>query len=261
MGILNITPDSFSDGGKFSSPDLALQHALQMIEEGADIIDVGGESTRPGAIAVSEKEQLHRVIPVINLLRQHIPLNILISIDTTHVMVAKAALAAGANWINDISAAEDSLCMLALAAEQQCPIVLMHRQGISSTMQNKPHYENVSKEVISYLQQRAHVALASGIQAKNIILDPGIGFGKTFSHNITLMNNLSLLVDLGFSVLLGTSRKRFLSDICKQPSSSKLATATCATTVLGIIAGVSIFRVHDVLDNRQVADVTYTIKG
>ncbi len=259
MGILNITPDSFSDGGEYNHPDLALQHALTMIEQGADIIDIGGESTRPGADIVSEQQQLQRVLPVIRLLRKNIPEHILISIDTTNVRVAKAAIEAGANWINDVSAAEDSPEMLALAAKKQCTIVLMHRQGISATMQDNPQYNNVSQEVANYLQKRAQIALDTGILAKNIILDPGIGFGKTFEHNISLMANLSSFVALDYKILLGTSRKRFLSEICQQPSSSKLATATSATTVLGMMAGVSIFRVHDVLENRQAADVTWKI--
>lgn len=260
MGILNITPDSFSDGGAFSSPELALQHTLQMIEEGADIIDIGGESTRPGADIVSQQQQLRRVIPVIELLRNTIPDSILISIDTTNSHVAKVALDAGANWINDISAAEDCPDMLLLAAEKQCPIVLMHRQGISATMQNNPQYKNVSQDVSHYLQQRAQAALDAGIAEDKIILDPGIGFGKTFEHNITLMADLKKVVALGYQVLLGASRKRFLSEICHQPSSSKLAGATCATTTLGILAGVEIFRVHDVLENRQAADVTVQIR-
>jgi dihydropteroate synthase len=259
MGILNVTPDSFSDGGEFSSPELALQHALQMIEEGADIIDTGGESTRPGADIVSKQEQLNRVIPVIELLRKNIPEKILISIDTTNSTVAEVALKAGANWINDVSAAEDSPKMLSIAAEQQCPIVLMHRQGLSATMQDKPQYSDVTQEVVSYLKQRAQVALSAGVSASNIILDPGIGFGKTFEHNLTLMADLKALVDLGYQVLLGTSRKRFLSEICNQPSSSKLAAATCATTTMGVLAGVAIFRVHDVLENRQAADVTWKV--
>ena len=259
MGILNITPDSFSDGGEYNHPDLALQHALTMIEQGADIIDIGGESTRPGADIVSEQQQLQRVLPVIRLLRKNIPEHILISIDTTNVRVAKAAIEAGANWINDVSAAEDSPEMLALAAKKQCTIVLMHRQGISATMQDNPQYNNVSQEVANYLQKRAQIALDTGILAKNIILDPGIGFGKTFEHNISLMANLSSFVALDYKILLGTSRKRFLSEICQQPSSSKLAAATSATTVLGMMAGVSIFRVHDVLENRQAADVTWKI--
>ncbi len=259
MGILNITPDSFSDGGKYNHPDLALQHALRMIEQGANIIDIGGESTRPGADIVSEQLQLQRVLPVVRLLRENIPQHILISIDTTNVNVAKAAIEAGANWINDVSAAEDSPDMLALAAKKQCTIVLMHRQGVSATMQDNPQYNNVSKEVANYLQKRAQIARDTGILAKNIILDPGIGFGKTFEHNISLMANLPSLVALGYKILLGTSRKRFLSEICQQPSSPKLAAATSATTTLGIIAGVSIFRVHDVLENRQAVDVTWEI--
>jgi dihydropteroate synthase len=259
MGILNVTPDSFSDGGKFSSPELALQHALKMIEEGADIIDVGGESTRPGADTVSEQQQLKRIVPVIELLRKNIPNTVLISIDTTNSHVAKAALEAGANWINDISAGEDCPDMLLLAAEKQCSIVLMHRLGVSMIMQNNPQYTDVSQDVTSYLQQRAQVALDAGVAADKIILDPGIGFGKTFAHNITLMAELKTVIELGYKVLLGASRKRFLSEICNQPSSSKLAAATCATTTLGILAGVSIFRVHDVLENRQAADVTAQI--
>ncbi len=261
MGILNITPDSFSDGGEYNTPDLALQRALKIIAEGADILDIGGESTRPGAKTVSEQQQLARVIPVIKILRKHIPQQILISIDTTNINVAKAALEVGANWVNDVSAAEDSCEMLALVASKQCPIVLMHRQGISATMQDNPQYKNVCQEVVDYLQQRAQAALDAGIKADNIILDPGIGFGKTFEHNLTLMADLKSLVNLGYQVLLGTSRKRFLSEICKQPSSSKLAAATCATTTLGIIAGVSIFRVHDVLENRQAADVTWKLQS
>lgn len=259
MGILNITPDSFSDGGQYNTPDLALTHALEMIEKGADIIDIGGESTRPSAKIVSEKQQLQRVIPVIKHLRKNISNQVIISIDTTNIKVAKAALEAGADWINDVSAAEDSPKMLALAAEKQCPIVLMHRQGISATMQDQPQYSDVSQEVVSYLQQRAQVALNTGVKANNIIIDPGIGFGKTFKHNIILMADLRALVDLGYQVLLGTSRKRFLSEICQQPSSSQLAAATCATTTLGVMAGVHLFRVHDVLENRQAADVTWEI--
>ncbi|HFC91464.1 MAG TPA: dihydropteroate synthase [Leucothrix mucor] len=259
MGILNVTPDSFSDGGEFSSPELALQHALQMLEEGADMIDIGGESTRPGADTISGQEQLRRVIPVIELLRKNIPETTLISIDTTNSTVADIALKAGANWINDVSAAEDSPKMLAVAVEQQCPIVLMHRQGLSATMQDKPHYNDVTQEVVSYLKQRAQAALDAGVSASNIILDPGIGFGKTFEHNLTLMADLKALVDLGYQVLLGTSRKRFLSEICNQPTSSKLASATSATTSIGVLAGVAIFRVHDVLENRQVADVTWKV--
>ncbi len=260
MGILNVTPDSFSDGGEHDSPTLALDHALQMIREGADIIDVGGESTRPGADVVSEAEQIKRVMPVIKLLRDTIDRSILISIDTTNAQVAKLALEAGANWINDVSAGEDSADMLSLAASTHVPIILMHRQGISATMQDKPQYNDVVEEVTAYLHQRAEAALKAGIKSENIILDPGIGFGKSFEHNITLMSHLNAITALGYKVLLGTSRKRFLSEICQQKSSSKLAAATCATTTVGVLAGVHIFRVHDVFENRQAADVTWEIK-
>ena len=259
MGILNVTPDSFSDGGEHGTPDLAVQHALAMLAEGADIIDVGGESTRPGAVVVSQEEQLARVIPVIEQLRKEISPNRLISIDTTNAVVARAALDAGADWINDISAGEDSADMLALAAEKQVPIILMHRQGLSATMQDNPEYQDVCQEVLGYLVQRAQAALSAGVKGDNIILDPGIGFGKTFEHNLRLMADLSSLTALGYEVLLGTSRKRFLSEICQQPSSAKLAAATCATTSIGVMAGVRIFRVHDVLENRQAADVTWAI--
>ena len=260
MGILNVTPDSFSDGGQHDTPSLALKHAVQMIKEGADIIDIGGESTRPGADVVSENEQISRVIPVIEYLRKNIDESILISIDTTNTKVAKLALEAGANWINDVSAGEGSDDMLALAASKQAPIVLMHRQGISATMQDKPHYSDVVKEVTNYLQQRAKMALSAGIKPANIILDPGIGFGKSFEHNLTLMSQLKSITALGYEVLLGTSRKRFLSEICQQKSSSKLAAATAATSTLGVMAGVSVFRVHDVFENRQAVDVIWEIK-
>jgi len=261
MGILNVTPDSFSDGGQHDSPRLALQHAQQMIKEGADIIDVGGESTRPGADVVSEEEQISRVIPVIETLRKNIDQSILISIDTTNVTVAKRALEAGANWINDVSAGEDSEGMLELAASKQAPIVLMHRQGISATMQDNPQYSDVVAEVTHYLKQRAEAARSAGIKPSHIILDPGIGFGKSFAHNLTLMSQLNAITALGYEVLLGTSRKRFLSEICQQKSSAKLAAATAATTTLGVMAGVSVFRVHDVFENRQAVDVTWEVKN
>ena len=261
MGILNVTPDSFSDGGQYGTPELALNHVLKMIKEGANMIDIGGESTRPGADVVSEEEQIKRVVPVIECLRENIDENILLSIDTTNSTVAKAALEAGANWINDVSAGEDSSEMLALAASKQVPIILMHRQGISATMQNNPSYKNVVDDVKNYLQQRADVALSVGIKPSNIILDPGIGFGKTFEHNLALMSQLASITTLGYQVLLGTSRKRFLSEICQQESSSKLAVATSATSTLGVMAGVNIFRVHDVVENRQAVDVAWRIKN
>ena len=260
MGILNVTPDSFSDGGKHNDPAAALKHALQMVENGADIIDVGGESTRPGAETIDADEQLQRVLPVIGLLRAELPVGFPISIDTTSIKVAQAAVEAGVNWLNDISAAEDSSEMLDLAAKKNLPIVLMHRQGKSATMQDAPYYDNVCEEVSSYLLQRAAVAAGKGVAKPNIILDPGIGFGKLLEHNLALLNNLPLLTQHDFPILLGTSRKRFLSIVCKGLEANKLGVATAATTALAVQSGVKILRVHDIIENRQAADIAWAIK-
>ena len=260
MGVLNVTPDSFSDGGKHNDLQSALKHALQMVENGADIIDVGGESTRPGALTIDTDEQLKRVLPVIASLRERLPENFPISIDTTDSKVASAAVASGVNWLNDISAAEDSSEMLDLAAENYLPIVLMHRQGKSETMQDSPFYEDVCEEVFSYLLERADIAMARGVASENIVLDPGIGFGKLFEHNLQLLNGLPELCRNEFPVLLGTSRKRFLSQICDETDASRLGVATAATTALAIQAGVRVVRVHDVIENRQAADVAWAIQ-
>ena len=265
MGILNVTPDSFSDGGQHNKPEQAITRALQMFGQGADIIDIGGESTRPGAKSVSAKEQIQRVIPVIKEIRKYG--EALISIDTTNGEVARAALDAGANWINDVSAGEDSLLgdgteeMLQLAAETNAPIILMHRQGMSHTMQDDPQYDDVVQEVCDYLQERASIAIKNGVSEENIILDPGIGFGKLLDHNLALMANLSTLVALNFPVMLGSSRKRFLGEITKEDDPENRIAATCATTALGVEAGVGIFRVHDVIENRHAADISWEIKN
>jgi len=259
MGILNVTPDSFSDGGMFRQADAAVKHALQMIEEGADIIDVGGESTRPGSNRVSASEQINRVLAVIKALKAELPENALISIDTTLSLVAREALEAGAMIINDISAGRDDPAMFPLAAEKQCPIILMHMQGTPETMQVNPVYEDVVEEIRSFLVERAQAATDAGIKKENIILDPGIGFGKTREHNLELMAGLHRFVATGFPVLLGTSRKRFIGTLCGSAAPDQLTGATCATTALGVAAGVKLFRVHDVRENRQAADVAWTI--
>jgi len=261
MGILNVTPDSFSDGGRHNDPDLAVKHALDMVQSGADIIDVGGESTRPGAKIIDADEQLARVLPVITKLSEKLPNDFPISIDTTNIDVARTAVASGVNWLNDISAAEESSEMLVLAADKKLPIVLMHRQGKSATMQDAPYYDDVCEEVFSYLLQRAEVAIRAGVAKQQIILDPGIGFGKLFEHNLAILKDLSTLCQHGFPILLGTSRKRFLSTICDQSDSSKLGIATAATTALAVQAGVQILRVHDVAENRQAADVAWAIQN
>jgi len=263
MGILNVTPDSFSDGGQYNNLEQAVNRGLQMIEQGADIIDIGGESTRPGAAIVSMAEQMSRIVPVIKSLRSKT--KVLLSVDTTDVTVAKAALDVGANWINDVSAGEDAQTsedpepMFSLSAKMNVPIVLMHRQGKSATMQDAPVYDDVCLEVKEYLLERARLAERVGVSKSNIILDPGIGFGKLLEHNLALLSDMTSLASLGYSILLGTSRKRFIGEICKEDNPKKRIAGTCATTALGVAAGVQIFRVHDVIENRQAADITWEI--
>ena len=261
MGILNITPDSFSDGGKYSDLKAALNHVELMISEGADIIDIGGESTRPGSDSVSATEQIRRVIPVIKAIRCQLNYPVLISIDTTSSAVAKAALDAGATIINDVSAGKNDPALFTLAAQMNAEIILMHCQGTPKTMQDKPYYKNVMQEVISDLTIQITAALNAGIKKENIAIDPGIGFGKRKQDNLDLLAQLDSLVALGFPVLLGTSRKRFMGSICSESEPSELVTATAVTTALGVMAGVQLFRVHDVKENRQAANVAWAIKN
>jgi len=267
MGILNVTPDSFSDGGRYSSVERAVQRASEMLREGADIIDIGGESTRPGAAPVPAAEQCRRVVDLIHAVRDLIVRSadtgcghrVVISIDTRSDEVARAALDAGADWINDTSAGRDAPDMLALAAERAAPIVLMHRQGDPATMQDDPRYDDVVAEVRDFLAERARVAQAAGVAVERIMLDPGIGFGKRREHNLALLAGLDRLAGLGYPLVLGTSRKRFMGAICAETDPAALVHATCATTVLGIAAGVGVFRVHDVAANRQAADTAAAI--
>ncbi|MGH8659610.1 MAG: dihydropteroate synthase [Gammaproteobacteria bacterium] len=260
MGILNVTPDSFSDGGCYASPQLAIKHGLTMVKEGADFIDIGGESTRPGSERVPGTEQRQRVVPVIQKLRQVLPDEVAISIDTTLCEVAEAALDAGADLINDISAGRDDPSILALAAQRDVPICLMHMQGTPGSMQQDPQYGDVVDEIRGFLLERAESAIAVGIPREHIIIDPGIGFGKTREHNRALLKNLPRFVGSGYPVLLGASRKRFMGAICNELQPSSLVGATCASTAIGVAAGVRIFRVHDVAMNRQAADVAWAIK-
>lgn len=259
MGILNVTPDSFSDGGRFDNLGDALQQACKMVEEGADMIDIGGESTRPGSLPVSAEEQLRRVMPVLTALRYELPEHILLSIDTTFSAVAEAALDAGAHIINDISAGTHDAAMFDLAARRNVPIILMHMQGTPTTMQDSPCYSSVVDEVLEFLRQRIDAALASGIKAQHIAVDPGIGFGKRKQDNLDLLANLQRFATAGYPVLLGTSRKRFMGSICTVSNPAELATATAVTTALGVMAGVKMFRVHDIKENRQALDVAWAI--
>ncbi len=261
MGILNVTPDSFSDGGRFTEIDTAIEQAKCMLAEGVDIIDIGGESTRPGSDSVSGEEQIARVVPVIKAIREKLSETVLISIDTTLSEVAKAALDAGANIINDISAGQGDKAILHLASEGGVPIILMHMNGSPKTMQDNPSYDDVVAEVIASLKQRVDEALAVGIKKHNIMLDPGIGFGKRREDNIALLAQLEKVVAIGYPVLLGTSRKRFMGSLCSVSEPAELVTATAVTTALGVMSGVQMFRVHDVKENRQAAEVAWVIKN
>ena len=260
MGIVNVTPDSFSDGGRYLDQGLAVAHAQVLVEEGADIIDVGGESTRPGSQRVPDEEQVRRTVPVIRQLREQLPPAVVISIDTTCAKVAGEALAAGASLVNDISAGRDDPGMLALAAAAGVPIILMHMQGTPATMQDEPCYENVVEEIREFLLRRVDAVLAAGIATDRIIIDPGIGFGKSRQHNLELLANLDRFTDTGFPVLLGASRKRFMGSICAEERFDELLGASCAATVIGVMAGVRILRVHDIKANRQAMQVAWAVK-
>lgn len=259
MGILNVTPDSFSDAGRYLDPAHAVKHGLAMAAHGADIIDVGGESTRPGARRESAEVQIERILPVVRGLRHGLPEGVLISIDTTLTVVAQAALEAGAGMINDVSAGEDDPAMFRLAARHDAFLVLMHKQGEPVSMQEAPAYSDVVAEVADYLRRRAQRAIGAGLDARRLVLDPGIGFGKKREHNLDLLRALPRLAGIGHPLLIGTSRKRFMGRLCEERDPSQLLGATCATTALGVAAGVRLFRVHDVKANRQAADVAWML--
>ncbi len=259
MGILNATPDSFSDGGQFNNIEAAINHGKKMIDEGADIIDIGGESTRPGSQRVSVKDQLQRVVPIINAISETLPDHVEISIDTTRAKVAEAALSSGATIVNDVSGGNDDPDIIDLCADKKSPYIIMHMLGSPETMQSAPVYDNVVEEIKRFLENRIEDCVKAGIDKNNIVIDPGIGFGKTREHNLILLKNLKSFVDTGCPVLLGTSRKRFMGSICSVNTADELIGATAATTALGVQVGVKLFRVHDVKPNRQAADVAWSI--
>ena len=261
MGILNVTPDSFSDGGEFNNLDSAVSQGKKMIDEGADIIDIGGESTRPGSKRISSQEQIDRVVHIIEAINETKPRHVEISIDTTQSEVAEAALSVGANIVNDVSGGNDDPEIIQLCAEKKCPYIIMHMQGTPETMQNDPSYDDVVTEILSFLQKRAEECIKAGIDKNDIIIDPGIGFGKKSDHNLKLLNNLNIFVNTKYAVLLGTSRKRFMGEICSVNKPSDLVGATTATTSLGVLAGVKIFRVHDVMANKQAMETAWAIKS
>lgn len=260
MGILNLTPDSFSDGGKFSGVEQAVAQGIRLSREGAAIIDVGGESTRPGSQRVGADEQVRRVVEPIRELRQALDregfAQVTISIDTTLREVAEAALDGGAGMLNDVSAGREDAGMLRLAAERAVPMVLMHMRGQPGTMQEAPRYTDVVEEVRGFLLERAEAASLAGVKPEQIWIDPGIGFGKTLEHNLALLGGLGRLVATGHRVLLGASRKRFIAGL--DPTASKpmdRLPGSIAAGLWGVRAGVAALRVHDVAEHRQALAV------
>ncbi len=254
MGVLNVTPDSFSDGGKFADTESALNHGLQMAGEGAQIIDVGGESTRPGAEAVSEAEELQRVVPVIS--RLCALSDAIISIDTSKAAVARTALDAGASIINDITGGRGDEEMLWLAAERGCGFIIMHMQGTPRTMQKAPHYDDVVTEVANFFRQQYARAVECGIEPMAIAFDPGIGFGKTLEHNLELLRNLPRLRIDNRPLVVGVSRKSFLGKMIGSPEMSHRTTPTIAFTTLLRERGANVIRVHDVKPNADALRTT-----
>jgi dihydropteroate synthase len=256
MGILNVTPDSFSDGGKFFKLEDAVRQGIKMAEEGADMIDVGGESTRPGSNPLAVEEESSRVIPVIKALIKEI--DIPISIDTYKAKVAKEALDAGAQMINDISALRFDPEMKKIVAEYKVPIVLMHIKGTPKNMQENPYYEDVIGEITEYLKESIRIATEAGIDPEKIIVDPGIGFGKRLEDNLNILKNLKKFSILGCPILIGCSRKSFIGKILDLPVEERLEGSLAALAV-AIMNGANIVRVHDVKESKKVASFVYTI--
>ncbi len=255
MGILNITPDSFSDGGDFFSPEAALAQARAMVADGAALIDIGGESTRPGAPPVSVDEELRRVVPIVEALARQLPVPI--SVDTSKPEVMRAAVAAGAGMINDVMALR-APGALATAASLKVPVCLMHMQGSPRTMQLDPRYDNVVAEVAQFLRQRVDACLEAGIAREQLLLDPGFGFGKSLEHNCRLLRELSLLGEIGLPLLVGLSRKSMLGRILDRPVEQRL-NGSLAAAVLGAWLGASIVRVHDVRPTVEALAVTQAV--
>ena len=246
MGILNVTPDAFSDGGKFNEVEAAVEQARKLIEDGADIIDIGGESTRPGADFIPEDEEIKRVVPIIRAIKEN--LDVVVSIDTYKSKTAEEAIKAGADMINDIWGAKYQNSIAEVAAKYNVPIILMH---------NRPPkgYSNLMEDVILDLEESINIALNAGVKKENIILDPGIGFAKTYEENLVVMNNVDKIKVMGYPVLLGTSRKSMIGLTLDLPVTERVE-GTVATTVMGIMKGMDFIRVHDVLENKRAAVMT-----
>ncbi|GBE93888.1 dihydropteroate synthase [Nostoc cycadae] len=257
MGVLNVTPDSFSDGGDFNSKSAALAQAQAMVAAGADMIDVGGQSTRPGAEQITLDEELQRVIPIVQTLRSEI--TVPISVDTTRADVAKAAIEAGADIVNDISAGTFDVEMLPTVASLNVPIVLMHIRGTPQTMQQMTEYEDLLGEITTFLTRQITAATKAGIDLEKIIIDPGIGFAKNYEQNLQLLRNLRSLTSLNCPMLVGVSRKSFIGRILNQPNPKARAWGTAAACCAAIANGADILRIHDVKEMREVSLVADTL--
>ena len=257
MGVLNVTPDSFSDGGQFNEINSAILHVDKMIKNGADIVDIGGESTKPGSEPVSANEESKRIVPVIKSIKNEYK-DVLISVDTYKSSVAKKAIEAGADFVNDISGLTFDDEMVSLLAQRNIPVVIMHINGKPKTMQKNILYSDLVSDIKRFFNKQCNHAINSGIKESNIIIDPGIGFGKTFDHNFTLLKRLKEFEDLGFPILIGPSRKAFIGDVLNLPSNERVE-GTIATVVAGILNGANIIRVHDVKEIKRATIVTEKI--
>ena len=259
MGILNVTPDSFSDGGEWFAFDQAVAHARTLVAEGADILDIGGESTRPGAAPVDVDEEMRRVVPVVAALRDT---GAQISVDTMKLTVAEAAVDAGATYVNDVTAFRHEPALAGFVAERGCDCCLMHMLGEPRTMQENPVYDDVVDDVRAFLEERARFAVSAGVREERIMVDPGIGFGKTLEHNLELLRRLDEIVAIGFPVVVGTSRKSFLGRLTGREDPHERVAATLATSVLALERGARVFRVHDVAPTRDaLAVATATLRA
>ena len=256
MGILNVTPDSFFDGGKYLRPEAALRRVEEMVQEGVDIIDIGGESTRPDSQLVPLQQELRRVIPMVRRIRKlfEIPL----CVDTYKAQVAREALEAGAKMINDISGLRFDREMARVAASFDVPVIIMHIRGTPRIMQRNPRYKNLIKEIISYLRKGIDIALTAGVSSKNIIIDPGMGFGKTVRHNLQIIKNLAELKTLNQPILMGVSRKSFIGKVLDLPPQERLEGGLAAVS-LAVFAGTRIIRTHDVRSTRRVVDLVQAV--
>jgi len=260
MGVVNVTPDSFSDGGQYLDHDKAISHAHDLLKQGADILDIGGESTRPGAEVVPPNIEQDRILPVIQLLKQQKP-DCVISVDTRNASTMERAIEQGVDIINDVSALTHDPDSIEIVAQAQKPVILMHAQGVPQTMQDSPAYNNVTQQVHSFLKERIDLCLDKGIQQSNIIVDPGIGFGKNLAHNLSLIKNIGVFQTLECPILLGTSRKSFIEAICPNtPAENRLA-GSLSSLLWGLEKGANLFRVHDVEQSVQAIKVWKAIQG